>query len=659
MKLTERFRLGHLTLRNRIVSTAHSEQLAVNGLITPHLEGYHLRRARGGTGLIIAFGSASVSPKAANRFNPALWNPENEPALRRMAEAAHAEGTPLIAQASHRGGREQMADPDQAHAVLSPGAGLLPKATRVLTEQDIADLVRDYADVARRLHRCGWDGIEVTAHGTHLLEQFWSPTLNRRDDAYGGTPENRLRFGEEVLRAVRDAVPGDFVVALRLSLDARTQRLGLSTDDLLDIASHYDSVGAIDLFDVTGSTSLTPDGAVGGVPTADYPRGLYRELAARARARLRAPVLVAGRVLDAQEAEDVIASGDADLVGMTRAMIAEPRLAGLIQSGAAELARPCLSINEGCRRVATALPLACSVNPEVAHPELADVPAPADVAEAGRTVVVGAGPSGIEVTRVLAANGASVVLLEQEDRIGGGLGYALLADPDQVRRYLRWAERAVSGVEVRLGTRATPSVLAELAPERVVFAGGATPALPPWLVSSDHDAHTDADYLSGAWRPAEAGSVVVYDPEGYSTGSVAALRLAESAGREVTLVTPLESAAGQVEAPNRTRLTKALLRSSVRVLPYTELLPGDGAALLLRNVVTKDVTELAPGSTVLGCGYRVPAGEQLDVLRAACPHAEWHVIGDASAPGLIRHAIAGGSRVAHGILRASAALMAR
>lgn len=662
MKLMEHFRLGHLTLRNRIVSTAHSEQLAVNGLITPHLEGYHLRRARGGAGLIIAFGSASVSATAANRFNPALWNPENEPALCRMADAAHAEGTPLIAQATHRGAREQMADPDQEHVAPSGGAGFLPGGTpRVLSKEDIAGLVRDYADVARRLHRCGWDGIEVTAYGTHLLEQFWSPVLNRRDDAYGGSPENRLRFGSEVLRAVRDAVSGDFVVALRMSLDTRTRRLGLNRDDLLEIAAHYDELGVVDLFDIVGSSSVTADGAVGTVPTADYPRGVYRELAARARARLRAPVLVAGRVLDAEQAEDVVTSGDADLVGMTRAMIAEPRLAARIHAGTAELARPCISINEGCRRVGASLTLACSVNPEVAHPELAEAPPPVDLAGTGRTVVVGAGPAGIEVARVLAGSGLDVVVLEQDDSVGGGIGYALLADPDQVRQYRRWAERSLSehGVEVRLGTRATPSVLAGLAPERVVFAGGSSPALPPWLESAQYEVRTDADYLAGTWEPAHDSDVVVYDPEGYSAGSVIALRLAGDTDRKVTLVTPLGSAGGQVETPNRLRLTKGLLRSAVRVLPYTELIRSDDSKLFLRHVVTKDTSELDAGSTVLGCGYRSPDEEQFVSLRAACPHARWHVVGDASSPGLIRHAVTGGSRFAHDILRGLASASMR
>ncbi|WP_262702475.1 MULTISPECIES: FAD-dependent oxidoreductase [Streptomyces] len=651
MKLMTPFRLAHLTLGNRIVSTAHSEQLAVNGLITPHLEDYHLRRARGGAGLIIAFGSASVSPTAANRFNPALWNAENEPALRRMADAAHAAGTALIAQATHRGAREEMEDPDLAHVAPSAGAGFLPKGTpRVLSEEDIRDLVRDYADVAARLYRCGWDGIEVTSYGTHLLEQFWSPVLNQRDDRYGGTPEKRLRFGTEVLRAVRDAVPGDFVVALRMSLDTRTTRLGLSREDLLHIATHYDALGVVDLFDIVGSSAVTADGAVGTVPTADYPRGVYRELAARAKAHLRAPVLVAGRILDAREADDVIEAGEADLVGMTRAMIADPRLAGKIAAGEPGLVRPCISINEGCRRVGASLTLACSVNPEVAHPELATVPSSA---RAGTAVVVGAGPAGLEAARLLAQGGRRVVLLERDERIGGRIDCALLADPDQIHRYRQWAERALAehDVDVRLGTPATPSVLAGLSPDHVVHAGGAKPVRPAWLDSAQYEAHSDVDCLTGAWTPGPGEDVVVYDPEGYSAGTVIALRLAGDIARRVTLVTPLPAAAGRVEAPNQVRLTKQLLRSPVRVLPHTELVRADDGTLFLRNVITRDATELGRDAPLVVCGYRAPDDGQLPAWRAACPDARWHVVGDASSPGLIRHAITAGARLAHEILR--------
>ncbi|WP_039936171.1 NAD(P)-binding protein [Streptomyces himastatinicus] len=206
----------------------------------------------------------------------------------------------------------------------------------------------------------------------------------------------------------------------------------------------------------------------------------------------------------------MVTSGDADLVGMTRAM----------------------------------LTLACSVNPEVAHPELAEAPPPVDLAGAGRTVVVGAGPAGIEVARVLAENGLDVVVLEQDDSVGGRIDYALLADPHQVCRYRRWAERSLSehGVEVRLGTRATPSALAGLTPERVVFAGGSSPTMPRWLESARYEVRTDADYLAGAWEPTHDGNVVVYDPEGYSAGSAIALRPARDTDRKVTLVTPLGSA---------------------------------------------------------------------------------------------------------------------
>lgn len=652
MKLTTPFPLDHLTLRNRIVSTAHSEQLAVNGLITPHLEDYHVRRAEGGAGLIIAFGSASVSPTAANRFNPGLWNPDNEPALRRMADGAHAVGTPLIAQATHRGGREENADPDQAHFAPSAGAGLLPNGTaRVLTEDDIASLVRSYANVATRLSRCGWDGIEVTAYGTHLIEQFWSPVLNRRDDAYGGTPENRLRFGTEILCAVREAVPSNFVIALRMSLDVRTTRLGLSRDDLLNIATHYDELGAVDLFDVVGSSAVTPDGGVATVPTADYPRGVYCDLAARARTRLRAPVLVAGRILDAEQAENVLDSGEADLVGMTRAMIADPRLAGRIEAGEPGAARPCISINEGCRRVGASLPLACSINPEVAHPELAEMPLAAPDC-GGTATVVGAGPAGIEAARVLARGGKRVVLLEREGHIGGGIDYALLADPEQLRRYRLWAERSLAeyGVDIHLNTPASQAMLAEAAPDDVVYAGGAKPQLPTILDPSSQEAHTDVDYLSGAWIPMPGEDIVVYDPEGYSAGAVTALRLAEEDTRSVTLITTSPSGAARVEGPNQVRLTKALLRSTVRTVPHTELVAADDGEPFLHHMITRETTELNPAVPLVVCGYRTPNMPAAE-LRSDCLGAHWHVVGDASSPGLIRHAITEGSSLANALLQ--------
>jgi dimethylglycine catabolism A len=370
---------------------------------------------------------------------------------------------------------------------------------------------------------------------------------------------------------------------------------------------------------------------------------------------------VSGRVLDAGQAEGLVTAGAADLVGMTRAMIADPRLIAKVEAGTPELVRPCISINEGCRRIETSRTLACSVNPEVAHPELAEPTRPLHSTGAGMTVVVGAGPAGIEASRVLATNGLRVVLLEQDDRVGGRIDYALLADPAQVLQYRRWAERSLSDrhVEVRLGTRATTATLARMAPERVVYAGGARPLLPGWLDSPFYELRTDVGYLSGAWSPGAVGRVVVYDPEGYSAGTVVALRLARGFDGDVDLVTPLATAGHEVEQPNQVRLVKELMRSRIRVLSFTELIRTDDRKLLTRDVIRKHLTEIDPGTAVVVCGYRSPDEEQLASLRAACPDAAWHVVGDARSPGLIRHAITAGSRIAHNVVNRLSPALAR
>ena len=193
-KISDRLTVGKKVTSNRIVSTAHGEHLADNGLITEHLISYHVRRARGGAGMLFTFGSGTVWPDADNANNVSLWDPRNETALEDMAKRVHEYPTLLIAQAVHRGVREiPTALNATTQAPSSRPALNLFGSPHVLDNFEIGSIVRAFGDAAARLERCGFDGIELTGLGSHLMEQFWSPVLNRRQDEYGGTFENRMR----------------------------------------------------------------------------------------------------------------------------------------------------------------------------------------------------------------------------------------------------------------------------------------------------------------------------------------------------------------------------------------------------------------------------------------------------------------------------------
>lgn len=642
-RLTEPFELGGHRLANRIVLTAHGEHLAVDGLVTERLIAHHERRAAAGTGLIVCGGSAAVSPSASNPALISLWDPRNDGPLASLAERLHAHGTTVLCQATHRATRELPGGLDAHHVAPSPSAAVPPYgAPAVLTRDDIDELVGQYVTAARRLARAGFDGVGVSALGTHLIEQFWSPVLNRRDDEYGGSLRNRLRFGVRVVEAIADGVPGGFLVAFRMSADLHSAAVGLDTEDLLEIAAAMGELGRIDLFDIAGGSGMSVRAHTAAVPTDDFPVKCNNEAAA-VRAVVSAPVLVAGRILTPREGEETLAEGAADLVGMTRALIADPDLPEHVRAGRAERIRPCIAINEGCRRVVVHKTLACTVNPEVGAPALDAGPAAAP----RRVVVVGGGPAGMEAARVAAVRGHDVVLLERDERLGGQVGLAArLPGRPHLADHVAWLERelGLAGVSVRLGTEATPGVLLAERPDAVVVATGSRTVVPPDFARSLGTAVTDVDVLAGRAEVPAGSRVLVYDAEGHIRGAALACLLS---ARDVAVdyVTPFPAVAHHLEPPNKSAVMRGLRRSTVRPRCDTLLVGAGRDKAVLRDVWTEDESPVPAGYDLcVIAGFRVAAAE----LRANLPAGagDVTVVGDAKAPRLLRNAISEGARAA-------------
>ena len=619
-------RIGTREAKNRVVSTAHGEQWAAGGLLTDHHLDYYARRAEGGVGTMIVFGSAPVTRSAATANTVHLWNPANEPRLAELASRVRAHGCLLLAQASHRGPRERPGEIDAVLQAPSPPSGA-DKLTyqgvpHVLTEGDIAGIVADFAEAAARLERTGFDGIEITALGTHLIEQFWSPTLNRRDDRYGGGFANRMRFAEEVLRAVDAATSDAFLLAFRMSVDPHTDLLGLSPDDMLDIARHVDGLGLVDLFDVSGGSGANTETHSAVVPTDTVPVMPYADRARRWKQRIGAPVLMAGRVLTPAHGEAALTSGACDLVAMTRAMIADPDVVAKTVAGTPWRIRPCIAINEGCRRVTLGRSLACSVNPAVADARLGKYP-PGD----GALTVIGAGPGGLEAARVAAERGMDVTVLERADRVGGQMhDYAAMARAPHLLDHLAWLERELArlGVRIRLGTDGAEAA------GRVVRATGAETVLPPDLGALSVPVLTDVDVLRGA---AVSGPVIVHDAEGRQRGAAIAAILAER-GHDVTLVVPNDAPCEHLEPPNRPALFRRLAAGGVRVVPHHSLVPGE-ARPTFRDAWSDALLRPEVGTAIFAA-FRA----------TVAPPGDGPRIGDCRAPRLLRNAVSEGTKAA-------------
>lgn len=638
--------LGKRTLKNRIALTAHGDRFAKNGLVTEGLISHYERRAAGEVGLIVALGSAPIHAGASgsNPYLVSLWDDNNEPLLTAMAARIHAHGALLLGQATHRGPRERPTGPDAV--VLAPSAvpGAPPTGSpAVLRTAEIRQLVQAYAQAARRLERCGFDGIQITALGSHLIEQFWSPVLNCRTDSYGGDPQNRMRFGLEVLEAVAEAVSEDFLISFRMSGDLMTDAVGLAPEDLLGIAQKLDDLGRIDLFDISGGSGFSTATHTGVVPTDDFPTSCYNHLARTVRERVSAPVLVAGRILNPEAAEKALTEGACDVVGMTRALIADPLLPFRVRSGAVERIRPCIAINEGCRRVLGANVLACTVNPEVGDSVYTEPPLPATPR---RILVVGGGPAGLEAARVAAERTHNVILIEQAKGLGGQVNLAALSPlRPHLGLHVNWLTNEVHrlGVEVMLDTVATQELVADLQPEALIIGTGSASYLPIELADLSCPAATDVALLDGDIRIRSGSRVVVYDVEGYHRGGNIAAFAAE-AGAHVDLVTPFSVAAENIEGPLKRGMHRQLEAHKVSIWPRQRLVGANGRRLLLQDVWTDSSTIAPEADMVVVVGYYRSNARLYDELLTQESDIEIHLVGDARAPRLLRNAISEGAR---------------
>ena len=540
-------------LRNRIVSTPHAAGWGRDGLIDPREVDYHVRKAAGGVALVMTFGSASVDPTTAASYGSiSLWDERNEPALRALADGVHGHGALCMSQMTHMGRRGTSTltgIPLRAPSDLPEGVHL--EVPVPLAASEIPAIVQRFADAAARLERCGWDGCEVTSFGGHLIEQFFDPAINTRTDEYGGSFENRTRFGREVLQAVRAAVSDTFIVGFRMAVD-QCLTGGLGPDELIEVARNLAATGAIDLFSVSGGTGASRLSTAYFVPGDQLPEGVFNERAQRFREAVGIPVLVAGRNVEPAMANACVAGG-VDLVAMTRAIIADPDLPTKARTG--RTARPCIGINEGCiGRLYTDRPMWCSVNPGIREPDLAEL-IPAAVAQ--KIVVVGGGVAGLEAARGAALRGHSVVLLERRPQLGGR---ARLAGERRGRerwaRYIDWLrhEAEAAGAQLRTGVAVTAQdVLAE-APDAVILATGSelrpSAALPGPVPAIDVDT-----LLEHGVPDVQSRSALVLDDEGGFLAPTAAERLvAEGFTVEITTTHPVvgrrdRSHAAAVRAP--------------------------------------------------------------------------------------------------------------
>ncbi|MGM8931972.1 dimethylglycine demethylation protein DgcA [Salinicola halophyticus] len=607
--------MGKLTIRNRVVSTAHAEVYATDGgMTTDRYVKYYEEKSKGGCGLCICGGSSPVSIDSPQQW----WSSVNVatdriiPHFQNLADAVHKHGGKIMIQITHMGRRSRW-DGHHWSTLMSPSGIREPvhRATcKTIEEEEIWRVISDFAQGARRVKEGGLDGCELSAVHQHLIDQFWSPRVNKRTDQWGGSFENRMRFGMEVLKAVRAEVGEDFCVGMRICGD-EFHPDGLSQDDMKQIAAYYDATGMVDFFGVVGSGCDTHDTLANVIPNMSYPPEPFLHLAAGIKEVVSVPVIHAQNIKDPTQAERILEGGYVDLVGMTRAHIADPHIIAKIKAGQTDQIRQCVGANYCIDRQYQGLDVLCIQNAATSR-EYMGLPhiIEKSTGPKRKIVVVGGGPGGMEAARVAAERGHDVTLFEAQPQLGGQITLAAKAPQrDQIAGITRWYEMELArlGVEIKLESRADDSTIRDLQPDVVVLANGGHPFLeqvPEWG-AEDGLVISSWDILSGKVEPGK--NVLIYDTmcefSGMSTADYCA-----SKGATVEIVTDDTKpgvAIGGTTFPTyyRSLYQKAVVMTGDLALHkvYRE---GDKLVALLENEYTGEQEERVVDQVIVENGVR-------------------------------------------------------
>jgi NADPH-dependent 2,4-dienoyl-CoA reductase/sulfur reductase-like enzyme len=513
-----------------------------------------------------------------------------------------------------------------------------------MTRREIREVIDAWAAAAVRLKRGGFDGCDIPFYGGHLIENFLSPLSNTRTDEYGGSLDNRLRLAREVLQAVREAVGRDFIVGVRHSGDHYVEG-GLTREDLLEVARRIDALGLADYWMVSGSNTETLKFEAMVTPSLYHPPGLFNDLAALTRQVVRVPVIVAGRIVRPEQAEAALAAGVCDLVGMTRAMIADPEMPAKAAAGRLADIRVCVGASEGCiGRLRQGKAITCVQNPVIGREaELAEIRPAAAVR---RVVVVGGGVAGLEAARVAGLRGHRVTLFEASHALGGQVVAAARAPRrEDYAAIAGWLAGQVekAGVEVRLETPVGAADVLALAPDAVVVATGATPRVPEIPgVRLPHVA-TAVDVLMGRVTP--GGRCVVVDEDGHFAAPTTADFLA-GRGARVTLISRYFMVGEDVDEGIRADLYARLYGQGVALVPLTVAVEIVPEGVRTRHTFSRAEALLEADTVVLAFGGRAN-DELFHELEGRV--ADLTLVGDAYSPRRIHDAILDGTRAARAL----------
>ncbi len=656
--LFDPIQVGPIELRNRVVSSANYSAMSESGFYGERVARYHAEKAKGGVALTITE-ELAVHPSTEFGLpkNVRAFDSRSIPGFKMFTGMVHEYGAATVGQLWHGGMHITNRDPSNVRiqpalavspfaSMANPDGATVPKE---MTLDDIKEIQEGYARTTRNLLDAGFDGVEIHSTHSYLPQQFLSPLYNKRTDKYGGSRENRMRFLLELVELLHGVTQDRKILGVRLVGDEFFPG-GLTIDEMKFVASSIDSTGKIDYFNITHGSIQHNDYL--NVAPMYYPHGFVLHLPAIIKRNVkRAKVFAVGRITSPIQADEIIARGDADLVVMMRAQIADPELVRKASSGRLDNIIPCIGCNQAClgHVLTWGIPISCILNPTIGREKEWGIGTLTPAASKKRVLIVGAGPAGCEAAIIAARRGHDVTLMEKESRIGGQVVLASsLSGREEFGEALGYWERQLKklGVKVLLGRACSEADILNGGYACAVIATGSiadkTGFSPIFSMQSgirgveDNEIVCDVDELVGGLKRA-GRKVVIYDDQGDIKGISIADTLADGR-REVEVISRLEVLGQFVDGMTRVAAQLRVFRKGVKFTPNHVIKAVNGNELTLMNVYTESETNRPEIDTLVLVTWRRANNSLYNAIRGHFK-GSLYFIGDAVSPRTVEEAV--------------------